>query len=32
MIVSVYNERNNWGNIEDVIKRIMEEHKKDYVM
>lgn len=32
MIVSVYNERNNWGNIEDVIKRMMEEHKKDYVM
>lgn len=32
VIVSVYNEENNWRIIEEVIKRMVQEYKEDHVI
>lgn len=32
LIISVYNEKNNWRNIKEVTERISEIYKKEHVM
>lgn len=32
LVISVYNEKNNWRNIKEVTKKISEIYKKEYVI